>query len=118
MLPFAELIVVCESDTVRLESGKRLVLTWINYSHGELLSSETGQYNDMQVFGFGLTYMLSKYDTMQIRQWQWTDLTESLSMHGHVVNCTLASSTLISCDCCRWSTARCCASIRRWATRP
>jgi hypothetical protein len=85
MLPFAELIVACESDTASLEAGKRLVLTWINYSHGELLPSETGQYNDMQVFGFGLAYMLSKYDALQIRQRKWTDLPESLSMHGHGV---------------------------------
>jgi hypothetical protein len=112
MLPFAKLIVASESDTASLESGKRLVLTWINYSHGELLARETGQYNDMQVFDFGLEYMLNKYDAMQIRQWQWTDLPESLSMHGHVVTGTLASSTLISCDCCRWSTTPCCASIR------
>ena len=86
MLPFAELIVACESDTASLEAGKRLVLTWINYSRGELLASETGQYNDMQVFGFGLAYMLSKYDAMQIRQRQWTDLPESLSMYGHGVS--------------------------------
>ena len=85
MLPFAELMTACESDTASLESGKRLVLTWINYSNAELLPRETEQYNDMHVFGFGLAYMLSKYDALQIRSRQWTDLPEALSMHGHGV---------------------------------
>jgi len=83
MLPFAELLTACESNAASLESGKRLVLTWINYSNAELLPRETEQYNDMHVFGFGLAYMLSKYDALQIRHKQWTDLPESLSMHGH-----------------------------------
>ena len=85
MLPFPELMTACESDTASLESGKRLVLTWINYSHAEVLPRETEQYNDTQVFGFGLAYMLSKYDSLQIRSRPWADLPEAFSMHGHGV---------------------------------
>jgi hypothetical protein len=82
MLPFAELAAACESDTASIESGKRLVLTWINYSNAELLPGETEKYNDMHVFGFGLAYMLSKYDALQIRDREWNDMPESLSLYG------------------------------------
>jgi hypothetical protein len=82
MLPFAELIVACENDNASMESGKRLVLTWINYSSAELLPGETEKHNDMHVFGFGLAYMLSKYDALQIRNREWKDLPASLSLYG------------------------------------
>ena len=85
MLPFAELMTACESDTASLESSKRLVLTWINYSNAELLPSENDAYNDMHVFGFGLAYMLSKYDALQIRSREWTDLPPEFSMCGHSI---------------------------------
>jgi hypothetical protein len=83
MLPFAELVTACESDTASLESSKRLVLTWINYSQAELLPGEAQQYNDMHAFGFGLAYMLSKYDALQIRDREWVDLPAPLLGHGH-----------------------------------
>jgi hypothetical protein len=83
MLPFAELVTACESDTASLESSKRLVLTWINYSHAELLPSDNEPYNDMHVFGFGLAYMLSKYDALQIRDRQWGDMLGPLPVKGH-----------------------------------
>lgn len=86
MLPFAELMTACESDTASLESSKRLVLTWINYSNAELLPVETDTYNDMHVFGFGLAYMLSKYDALQIRNRQWTDLPQEFSVHGQNIS--------------------------------
>ena len=86
MLPFAELMTACESDTASLESSKRLVLTWINYSNAELLPGETDAYNDMHVFGFGLAYMLSKYDSLQIRNRQWTDLPPEFSVHGQSIS--------------------------------
>ena len=82
MLPFAELICACESDTASLESSKRLVLTWINYSQAELLPRETDEYNDMHAFGFGLAYMLSKYDALGIRDRKWTDMPETLTVQG------------------------------------
>lgn len=83
MLPFAELISACESDAASLESSKRLVLTWINYSQGELLPRETDEYNDMHAFGFGLAYMLSKYDALSIRDRKWTDMPEALTVQGN-----------------------------------
>jgi hypothetical protein len=83
MLPFAELMTACESDTASLESSKRLVLTWINYSKAELLPGETDEYNDMHVFGFGLAYMLSKYDALQIRGREWGHMPELLPAQGH-----------------------------------
>jgi len=86
MLPFTELMTACENDSASTESAKRLVLTWINYNHGELLASETGQYNDMQVFGFGLAYMLSKYDALQIRGRRWPDMPAALATQGHSVH--------------------------------
>ena len=82
MLPFPELIVACENDNASMDSGKRLVLTWINYSSAELLPGETEKHNDMHVFGFGLAYMLSKYDALQIRHREWKHLPESLSLYG------------------------------------
>ena len=80
MLPFAELISACESDAASHESSKRLVLTWINYSQAELLPRETEEYNDMHAFGFGLAYMLSKYDALSIRDRKWTDMPEALTV--------------------------------------
>ena len=67
MLPFAELMTACENDIASTESAKRLVLTWINYSTAEALPNDGDDYNDMQAFGFGLAYMLNKYDALQIR---------------------------------------------------
>ena len=93
MLPFAELISACESDTASLESSKRLVLTWINYSQAELLPRETDEYNDMHAFGFGLAYMLSKYDALSIRDRKWTDMPEALTVQGN-------SFTQFSCKQC------------------
>ena len=93
MLPFAELISACESDTASLESSKRLVLTWINYSQAELLPRETEEYNDMHAFGFGLAYMLSKYDALSIRDRKWTDMPEALTVQG-------ISFTQFSCKQC------------------
>ena len=93
MLPFAELISACESDTASLESGKRLVLTWINHSQAELLPRETDEYNDMHAFGFGLAYMLSKYDALRIRDRKWTDMPEVLTVEGN-------SFTQFSCKQC------------------
>lgn len=86
MLPFAELMTACESDTASLESSKRLVLTWINYSQAELLPAETDAYNDMHVFGFGLAYMLSKYDALQIREREWPDLPQEFSLDGQSIS--------------------------------
>jgi hypothetical protein len=86
MLPFTELMTACESDTASLESSKRLVLTWINYSDAELLPGETDAYNDMHVFGFGLAYMLSKYDALQIREREWSDLPQEFLVHGHSIS--------------------------------
>ena len=82
MLPFAELMTACESDTASLESSKRLVLTWINYSQAELLPREGEEYNDMHVFGFGLAYMLSKYDALSIRARKWVDMPPALNVQG------------------------------------
>ena len=93
MLPFAELISACESDAASLESSKRLVLTWINYSQAELLPRETDEYNDMHAFGFGLAYMLSKYDALSIRDRKWTDMPEALTVQGN-------SFTQFSCKQC------------------
>ena len=93
MLPFAELISACESDAASHESSKRLVLTWINYSQGELLPRETEEYNDMHAFGFGLAYMLSKYDALSIRDRKWTDMPEALTVQGN-------SFTQFSCKQC------------------
>ncbi len=83
MLPFTELMTACESDAASLESGKRLVLTWINYSNAEHLPSETDKYNDMHVFGFGLAYMLSKYDALQIRDITWQHMPVQFLIYGH-----------------------------------
>ena len=83
MLPFGELLAACESDAASLESSKRLVLTWINYSQAELLPREADEYNDMHAFGFGLAYMLSKYDALGIRDRTWTDMPEALTVEGN-----------------------------------
>ena len=82
MLPFNELLAACESDTASTESSKRLVLTWINYSKPEEGIACNVQYNDMHLFGFGLAYMLSKYDALQIRHHRWEHLPEELSVYG------------------------------------
>jgi hypothetical protein len=79
------------ADLGSLESSKRLVLTWINYN-AELLSAETDAYNDMHVFGFGLAYMLSKYDALQIRNRQWTDLPPEFRCTDTASRSTPASS--------------------------
>jgi hypothetical protein len=82
MLPFSELMMACECEAASVESGKRLVLTWINYSKPEELPKTNAQYNDMHIFGFGLAYMLSKYNPLQTREREWNDLPAFLSMHG------------------------------------
>ncbi len=64
MLPFAELMTACDNDSASIESAKRLVLTWINYSCADALQPDGNEYNEMHAFGFGLAYMLSKYDAL------------------------------------------------------
>lgn len=86
MLPFAELMTACEDDSASTESAKRLLLTWINYSSAEALPAEGGEYNDMHAFGFGLAYMLSKYDALQIRARRWPDMPAALATHGRSVH--------------------------------
>ena len=86
MLPFAELMTACENDSASTESAKRLVLTWINYSTAEALPADGDEYNDMHAFGFGLAYMLSKYDALQIRSRRWPDMPAALATQGHSVH--------------------------------
>jgi hypothetical protein len=86
MLPFAELMTACENDSASTESAKRLVLTWINYSSADALQPDGEEYNEMHVFGFGLAYMLSKYDALQIRDRRWPDLPEALAKDGNRVH--------------------------------
>jgi hypothetical protein len=40
----------------------------------------------MHAFGFGLAYMLSKYDALQIRDRRWADLPAALATQGHSVH--------------------------------
>jgi hypothetical protein len=82
MLPFTELITACENDSASTESAKRLVLTWINYSCPDALPHDGDEYNDMHAFGFGLAYMLSKYDALQIRHRRWEKLPAALATQG------------------------------------
>jgi hypothetical protein len=82
MLPFAELVTACENDSASTESAKRLVLTWINYSSADELQPDGEEYNEMHAFGFGLAYMLSKYDALQIRERRWEDLPAALAAQG------------------------------------
>lgn len=86
MLPFTELMTACENDSASTECAKRLVLTWINYSTAEALPQDGDDYNDMQAFGFGLAYMLSKYDALQIRGRRWPDLPAALATQGSNVH--------------------------------
>ena len=86
MLPFAELMTACQNDSASTESAKRLVLTWINYSSAETLPHDGDEYNEMQVFGLGLAYMLSKYDALQIRSRRWPDMPAALATPGHDVH--------------------------------
>jgi hypothetical protein len=86
MLPFAELMTACENDSASTESAKRLVLTWINYSCPDELPLEGDEYNDMHAFGFGLAYMLSKFDALQIRGRRWENLPAALATQGHSVH--------------------------------
>jgi hypothetical protein len=80
MLPFTELMTACENDSASTESAKRLVLTWINYSCPD--AHDGDEYNDMHAFGFGLAYMLSKYDALQIRHRRWENLPAALATQG------------------------------------
>jgi len=59
-----------------------LVLTWINYSKPEELPATNAQYNDMHIFGFGLAYMMSKYNPLQTRDREWSFMPAFLSIHG------------------------------------
>ena len=86
MLPFTELMTACENDSASTESAKRLVLTWINYSTAEALPHDGDDYNDMQAFGFGLAYMLSKYDALRIRGRRWPELPAALATQGSNVH--------------------------------
>jgi hypothetical protein len=86
MLPFAELMTACDNDSASTESAKRLVLTWINYSNADALPRDGEQYNDMHAFGFGLAYMLSKYDALQIRNRRWPDMPAALARDGNRVH--------------------------------
>ena len=86
MLPFRELMTACENDSASTECAKRLVLTWINYSTAEALPHDGDEYNDMQAFGCGLAYMLSKYDALQIRGRRWPELPAALAPQGNNVH--------------------------------
>ena len=86
MLPFAELMTACDNDSASIESAKRLVLTWINYSCADALQPDGDEYNEMHAFGFGLAYMLSKYDALQIRGRRWPDMPAALAKHGNSVH--------------------------------